>query len=96
MLEHHADAQLAGFLWVADVDRLTIKEDLALIRFDRAVNDFHQGGFARAVFSQHGMGLPGHHGQRHVLVGHHARVAFGDALQRQEECGHVGWDGLSE
>ena len=80
VLKHHADAQLAGFLRVADVDRLAVEHHLAFIGLDRAVDDFHKCGFARAVFAQYGMGLAGHHGQRHVLIGHHARVALGDAL----------------
>jgi hypothetical protein len=67
-------------LRVADVDRLAIEHHLALVGLDRAIDDFHQRGLARAVFAQHGMGLARHHGERHVLVGHHAGVAFGDAL----------------
>ena len=94
VLEHHADAQLARFLRVADVHGLAVEHHLALVGLDRAINDFHQRGLARAVFAQHGMGLAGHHGQRHVLVGHHARVALGDALQRQKGCGHVGFKGF--
>ena len=63
MLEHHADAQGPRFLRVADVHRLAVPQHAAFVRFDRAVDDLHQRGFAGPVLAQHGMGFAGLHGQ---------------------------------
>ena len=84
MLEHHADAQLPSLLWIANVHHLTLELNLALIGLHRTVNDFHQGGFASAVFAKNGMDLPRHHFERDAVVGQHRRVLFGDALQRKQ------------
>ena len=89
MLEHHADAQGPRLLRVANLHRLTVELDVAFIGLDRAVNDFHQRGLARAVFTQHGVGLAGLYPQTDLLVGHHRRVALGDACQLQAR----GWGG---
>ena len=61
MLEHHANAQSPGLLRIADVNRLAVKADIALVRLHRAVNDFHQGGFTGAVFAEDGVNLTRHH-----------------------------------
>ena len=79
MLEHHADAQRPRLLRVADVRRLTVEQDTAAVRFDRAVDDLHQRRLAGPVFTQHRMDLTGLDGQVDVAVGHHAGVALGDA-----------------
>ena len=105
MLEHHGDAQLARLLRVADVDRLAIDLDAALVGLDGAVDDLHQRGLAGAVLAQDGMHFAGAHGQRDAVVGHHRRIALGDACQLkprrrccwQGDCigGIHGWDCLS-
>ena len=79
MLEHHADAQGPRLLRVADVRRLTVEQDTAAVRFDRAVDDLHQRRLAGPVFTQHRMDLTGLDDQVDVAVGHHAGVALGDA-----------------
>ncbi|MNW21834.1 hypothetical protein D3C71_2229700 [compost metagenome] len=57
MLEHHADAKLAGFLRVAHLHRFAIDKDLALVRLYRSIDDLHQRGLARAVFAKYGVYL---------------------------------------
>ena len=83
MLEHHGNTQRARLLRVAHLHRLAVEVHAAFVGLDRAVDDFHQRGFARAVFAQHGMDLAGLHRQRHIAVGHHRRVALGNAHQLQ-------------
>ena len=51
VLEHHADAQSASLLGVANLNALALVLNAALIGLDRAVNDFHEGRFARPVFT---------------------------------------------
>ena len=89
MLEHHADPVGPRLLGTAKLDQLPVEHHPPGIRLDRAVNNFHQGRLAGAVFAQHGMGLAGHDRQRHIAVGHHAGVALADAFQMQSGCGHV-------
>ena len=83
VLEHHADAQRARLLRVAHVHRLAVPSHAAFVGLDRAVDDLHQRRLAGAVLAQHRVGLARLHGQRDVVVGHHRRVALGDALQLQ-------------
>ena len=90
VLKHHADAQLPGLQRVAHVHLAPLKENLTGIGLDRTVDDFHQGGFASTVLTQNGIGLPGHHLQAHVIVGHHAGIALGDALKAQQSGIHIG------
>ena len=91
MLEHHADAQSTRFLGVAHLHGLAVEPDLTLVGLDGAVNDFHQGRFARAVFAQDGVYLSGGHVQGHRLVGHHTGVTLGDAAKLQTGGAHVGF-----
>ena len=83
MLEHHGNAEGPRFLRVAHLHGLAVEEHAAFIGLDRAVDDFHQRGLARAVFAQHGVDFTRQHRERHAAVGHHGRVALGDAHQLQ-------------
>ena len=71
MLKHHADAQGSGLFGVADVDSLAVEENITLVWLDGAIDDFHEGGLAGAVFTQDGVGLASFHMKRHAAVGHH-------------------------
>ena len=82
VLKDHADAQLSGFLGIFDQNGLTIEDDAARIGLDCTIDDFHQGGFARPIFPKNGMDLSLLDVQGHTIVGHHGRIAFGDAAQR--------------
>jgi hypothetical protein len=86
VLKHHADASRTGLLGVADRGGHPVDQDFTRIGLDRPINDLHQGGFARPVLAQDGMNFTRQHPQRHLVVGHHRRIAFGDALQFQA-CG---------
>ena len=81
MLKHHADAQRPRLLGVANQHGLAIHCHAARVRLDRAVNNLHQGRFARTVFAQHRMNLTGLYLQRDVLVGNDAWVSARDAIQ---------------
>ena len=59
-------------LRVADVHRLAVPQHAALVGPDRAVDDLHQRRLAGAVLAQHRVGLARQHGERDVVVGHHA------------------------
>ena len=89
MLEHHADTQRTRLLRVANMHGFAVEQHGAFVGLDRAVDDFHQGRFAGAVFTQHRMGFTGQHGQGHLAIGHHARVGFGDAGQLEPGRWHV-------
>ncbi len=52
---------------------------LPLVRLVEAVEDVHQRGLARAIFTQERVDLPLLQGEINVIVGKHARKAFGDA-----------------
>ena len=69
---------------------------LAFVGLDRAVDDLHQRRLAGAVLAQHGMGLPGLHRQRDVVVGDDGGIALGDALQLQAGSGGHGAVGTVE
>ena len=88
VLKHHADAQTARLLRVADVDHLAVEANLARIGLDRAVDDLHQRGFARAVLAQHRVNFAGLHRQADGIVGHHSGVALGDVGKLQAGVGH--------
>ena len=78
VLKHHGHAQGAGLARIGDVHPLAVHPDFACIHLHAAVDDFHQRGLARPVFTQDRMDLAGHQGQRHPIVGHRAGVGFGD------------------
>ena len=52
VLEHHADAEMAGGGRVGDGDRLALPADLALGRLQGAVDDLDQGRLAGAVLAE--------------------------------------------
>ena len=52
VLMHHADAQRRRVVGVADLHRLAVFADLALLGLIQAEQHAHQRGFARAVFPQ--------------------------------------------
>ena len=55
MLKHHGNPEGAGLLRVAHVHRFAIEQHGAIVGFDGAIDDFHERGLARPVFSEHGM-----------------------------------------
>ena len=71
MLEYHADTERPGMSRVANPHRLALPFNGASIGRSDTVNDFHQSGFASAVFAQHGMNFPRHDGQIDRIIRHH-------------------------
>ncbi|MPN15273.1 hypothetical protein SDC9_162603 [bioreactor metagenome] len=86
MLKHHGDAEVPRLLRVADLHRLAIDDDAALVGLDRAVDDLHERGLARPVFAQNGVDFSWKHLQRHPIVRHHGGVSLG--YTRQLQPGH--------
>ena len=83
VLVHHADAGLDRAAGRAEVLRLAVQQDLALVRLGQPVQDVHQGGLARAVLAEQRVDLARFHGQVDVIVGHEAAEALRDPLQLQ-------------
>ena len=50
---------MACLLRVAHLHGLAVEVHAAFVGLDRAIDDFHQRGLARAVFAQHGVDLAG-------------------------------------
>ena len=78
MLEHHADAQFGGVLRTFELHCLAIPDDFAFIGAQQTVEDFHQGGFARAVLSQQRVDLPALDTETDPVIGGKGPEAFGD------------------
>lgn len=83
MLKHHANAQLARLRRVGDGHRLAVPADFASVGLDRAIDDFHQRAFARAIFAKNGVDLAGRHRQADAIIGDHAGVTLADPGQGQ-------------
>ena len=80
VLKHHGNAQCSCHLRVADVHHLAFKHNAPCIGLGGTKDHLHQGGFTGTVFTQHRVNFARHDTQRHLVVGHHRRIALGDAL----------------
>ena len=83
MLEHHADAQVAGLGRVAHLNAPALPVQLAAVRLGDAVDDLHQGALAGTVFAQQGMDLARPDAQVDAVVGQAAGIALADGAQFQ-------------
>lgn len=72
MLEHHSDAGVDRLARIGEADRLAIEQERAAIGTLDAEEDFHQGGFAGAVFADDRMHLAGIDGKIDPVIGDHA------------------------
>ena len=86
VLEHHGQPQSAGVLRCSDGGDLPIDADFALVGPHHAVDHFHQGGLARAVFTQHSVNFTRSHLQTDLVVGQHPGVGLAQFDQFQA-CG---------
>jgi hypothetical protein len=77
----HADPGRNRIAWGMDLNLLAIDEDLAFIRLVQAIQDVHQGGFARAILSEQGVDLAMFQRQVDVIIGEHARKPFCDSFE---------------
>ena len=80
VLEHHGDAERARSRRVGDLDLAAIPHDAAAVGLHGAIDDFHQGRFAGAVFAEHGVDLPRLDGEADAVIGYHGRIAFADVV----------------
>ena len=80
VLKHHGHAGGAGHFGLGWGVGLTLPVHGAAVRFDEPVDHFHQSGFACAVFAQKRVNFAFADGEGHILIGHHAGVGFGHAL----------------
>ncbi len=85
VLVHHADAGRDRVARTADLHRLVVDQDLALVGLEQPVEDVHQRRLAGAVLAEQGMDLAGLDGQGYVVVGHEVAEALGDAAQFESQ-----------
>ncbi len=81
MLVDHAHAGVDRVGGRMDNHLFPIHKDFALVRLVKAVEDVHQGGFARAVFPQQGKDFTLFEGEVNMIVGQHTGEAFGNTLE---------------
>jgi hypothetical protein len=72
-----------GVTRTEDLDHRSIYGDLAGVPRHRATDDFHQRGFARAVFAEQHVDFAGHQVQVHTVERDNAGVTFPNSAQRQ-------------
>ena len=58
MLMHHTNARSNSVTRAFKCHGLTVDDDLSLVRLVHPVQDVHQRGLSRAVFSEQGMDVP--------------------------------------
>ena len=80
-LVDHADPQLDGHRRIGDVGRRPIDLDRAGVGADHAVEDPHQGCFARSVFANNRMDLAAGNSEVDPVVGQERAVTLGDTDQ---------------
>ena len=90
VLMHHADAEGDGVARTRDLRGVAIDDNLAGIGLQQAVEDVHQGGFARAVLADKGVDFAAPHLEADVVVGQHARPALGDVAHLDGVGGAAG------
>ena len=88
MLKDHADTQVPRRLGIGDFHLPALPFHPARIGPLNPVDELHQRALAGAVLAQQRVDFTGHDGEIDVLVGDHARVALGDALQFEARYGH--------
>src|SRR5690349_8064252 len=81
MLVHHADAGGDGVLRRTDFDATTIDPDFTGVRAMKTIDDVHQRGFARAVFSDQSVNAASRHREKYRSIRVHRAKALVDAAQ---------------
>ena len=87
-IDHHdflgnvSDSFKLGVVWGFKLDRFVIETDVPVKRTVRidTIQDFHQGGFARTVFTQQGMNVPAPDFDGHIIQRLHTWKFLGDLL----------------
>ena len=88
MLKHHRHAQPPRLGRFRRAIGLAAKAHLAAVGPHQPVDHLHQRRFARAILAQKRMHLALGNGERHIAVGHHARIGLGHAIHPQK-FGHA-------
>ncbi len=81
VLVHHADPGRHRVAGTGEVLDHAVELDLALVGLVEAVEDVHQGRLAGAVLTEQAVDLTGLDREGHLVVGHHASEALGDAAK---------------
>src|SRR5437879_11175276 len=68
VLVYHTDFQANSITWSTYMHRLTVDQYFAAVRMNQAIENIHEGSFARAVFSNQGMDFSLAHGQIDMIV----------------------------
>ena len=76
MLVHHCDAEFTRLCRGFNAERMPVKRNFALVWTGGTVDDFHQGGLARAVLAEDGEHLTGRNIKRYMIVCCNARIAL--------------------
>ena len=90
LLENNGDSQAVGNLGICNVHSFAIDQDLTGIFFVVAVENFHQCGFAGAVFADQGANFALGHCKAYVIQRLDAGEAFTDAAHLKK-CTHRLW-----
>ena len=88
VLLHHADLLGNGVVGRAEVLQLAVEIDLTGGGALQSIEDFHQGGFACAVFADNRQDLSFFQGEMNVVVGAQRAVYLGDVLHFQQQWNH--------
>src|SRR5690606_35719356 len=81
VLVHHADARGHRVTRAVAFQRLVVDEDLALVRFEQAVDEVHHRRLARAVLAEQAVDLPRLDDQIDVVIGHERPEPLRDTAQ---------------
>ena len=88
LLKDDADAVGGRHQRIGDIDFFAIDEDLTLIFFIVAVQNLHQRGFSRAVFSDQSADLTFGNGESHIVQSFDAGKRFADMAYLKKSCVH--------
>ena len=89
VLVHHPDTCGDGIGGGLERDSPAVDGDRSFVGLVHAVQRLHEGGLARTVLADDGVDGAGSNPQRHVVVGHHTREAFGDTGQFDCQCSRL-------
>ena len=81
---NESDPQLHRVGDVVDLHRLTIHKNFTFVRLIHPAEDFHQGGFARAVLAAKREHFALADFEAHVVQSDHTGESFGDSAHREK------------
>ncbi len=90
MLEHHADAQVAGGVGVGHGDRFAFPQHFAFVGMEYAVDDLDKRTLARPVLAQQRVDFARRDRQVHRIVRQNAGEPFADLAEFQAGRGVAG------